>query len=402
MRPIRILHVSDLHLAEQPERHSVIDKSGAVKKAVRDLLARDVKEAILSGQAKNIKPALQRFLDEESVAALVGAVSLVDRQKVNEAVDAALMRMMQSDFSFRDLSVQALKDLTIASSYNTAALDCLCNFVEEQDHNLHAIIITGDLATTGFGFDLEKGRLFLEGTPPFDQTISDTKVPKMLLPGNHDRYIYTSDGFLFAPGGTRFDEILQNHWDGPVRVFKPLRGDENLSVVIIAADFSLQSKKDCTLPLLRLSRLAQGRVYPAILEELVKKTRIARQQERALGYTPVTLWAIHFPPFFTYCDTGPIQQALNDLTKNLIDEDRLIDEAREHFVDAVLAGHTHEAQDYLAASIRVLCAGTTTQDDSAEKQCQLIEVSRNRIGQPKVVVTEYVQDHSQTSFSPKS
>jgi hypothetical protein len=79
MRPIRILHVSDLHLAEQPERHSVIDKSGAVKKAVRDLLARDVKEAILSGQAKNIKPALQRFLDEESVAALVGAVSLVDR-----------------------------------------------------------------------------------------------------------------------------------------------------------------------------------------------------------------------------------------------------------------------------------------------------------------------------------
>jgi len=401
MEPIRILHVSDLHLADQPQRHSVLDQYASVKTAVQRALASEIKDVILRGGPGDTKKILQDLLAEDSVASLLDALSRVDRRQINIAIDAALMRMVKTDFSFRDLTVETLKNLSIASSYNPGALDCLCNFVDEESERLDAIIITGDLATTGFDMDLEKGRIFLEGTGFFDQTISGAAPPKMLLPGNHDRYIYTARGFLFAPGGTRFDTILGNHWSGPVQVFEPLRDGKDLSVVIIAADFSLRSKADCTFPLLKLSRLAQGRVYEDILDELVQKTRAVRRQERSERYTPVTLWAIHFPPFFSYAGAGRVGQALNNLTKNLIDEDRLIEKAKEHFVDAILAGHTHEAQDYTGGTyaIRVLCAGTTTQDDPSEKQCQIIEVSRNRIGQPKVIINEYKQDLARSSFT---
>ena len=403
MDPIRILHVSDLHLAEQPQRHSILDQSSAVKKAMTNMVASVVKDAILSAHPAKIRQALEKLLDEESIVALTEAVGRLDKATVNEGIDSALKRTMEADFSFKDVAVQALKDFTIASSYNPGALDCLCNFVDDEDAFLDAILITGDLATTGFDCDLEKGRLFLEGTGFFEQTIAQALTEKMLLPGNHDRYVYTGKGFLFAPGGTRFDEVLQRHWSGPVKVYGPIRDEKDLSVVIVAADFSLRSKEDCTLPFLKLSRLAQGRVYRSILDELIEKTRVARHDERARGYTPVTLWAIHFPPYFTYSNTGRVAQTLDSLTKNLIDEDQLIAEAKKHFVDAILAGHTHEPQDYPAGeyAIRVLCAGTTTQDDVAEKQCQIIEVSRNRIGQPRIINTEYVQDHALSSFKLK-
>jgi 3',5'-cyclic AMP phosphodiesterase CpdA len=404
MRPIRILHVSDLHLAEQPQRHSILDRSTAVKAAIRNLVASVVKDAILAGQPGHIKAALKNLLDDKSISALVDALSHIDREKVNERIDAALKTTMESDFSFEAFVVQTLKDLTIASSYNSGALDCLCNFVEDEEDNLDAIIITGDLATTGFDADLEKGRIFLEGTGLFEQTISHAKAPKMLLPGNHDRYIYTGRGFLFAPGGTRFDQILQNHWSGPIRAYGAIRDGKDLSVVVLAADFSLRSKNDCTLPFMKLSRLAQGRVYRWILDDLVKRTQVARQKERADGYTPVTLWAIHFPPSFLYQGASKVAQTLNDLTKNLIDEDELVDEAKEHFVDAILAGHTHEPQDYMAGAgaMRVLCAGTTTQDDVAEKQCQIIEVSRNSIDQPRIINIEYLQDEWRSTFTLKT
>ena len=76
--------------------------------------------------------------------------------------------------------------------------------------------------------------------------------------------------------------------------------------------------------------------------------------------------------------------------------------AREENV-CILAGHTHEAQDYdtKRPGVRVLCAGSATQPDSYDKQCQIIEVSWNAMPQPKVTVTEYEQDKSWSTFKRK-
>jgi len=198
--PIRILHVSDMHLAAVPQRHSVLDKQAAVRDAAKKALAADVKAAIASGKAGDFSKAFQNVLDGDSIALLQRASSGVDKAQIYKALDSALNKIVTSDKSLSLLAAEALRDLTFASSYNPGALDCLCNFIEDQESRLNAIIITGDLATTGLEPDLEKARAFLEGdpdvAPEFDQTIAHVKLPVFVLPGNHDRYQYTGKGFF--------------------------------------------------------------------------------------------------------------------------------------------------------------------------------------------------------------
>jgi 3',5'-cyclic AMP phosphodiesterase CpdA len=401
MKPTRILHISDLHLAQQPFRRSILDRSAKLRIAVRKALLSDLKDSVTRGGPGRLRRLFKDLLNDESITALRQALRSVNKQQLNAATDQVLETLLRDDRSFRNLSVQLLKDLTIASSFDPKLLFCLCNFIEEEDPALDAVIVTGDLATTGLQVDLEKGLEFLEGGSV--QSISTTSAAKLLLPGNHDRYRYTGKGFLYAPGDTLFDTTFQNYWKGPVQAYEPLRNADGLSVIIIAADFSLQSEHDCTLPLLKLSRLAQGRVYPCLLKELVRLTKQLKANERKDGYTPVIFWALHFPPFFVHQDSGRVSQAIYGQTKNLIDEKLLIRKAKEERVYAILAGHTHEAQDYETSrrGVRVLCAGSATQSDPGDKQCQIIEVSWNAIHQPKVIVTEYEPDYSSSSFKPK-
>jgi 3',5'-cyclic AMP phosphodiesterase CpdA len=383
-----------LHLAEIPNRHSILDKRGLLTNAVKQAIVADLKKTILTCKMANLGSALENILDGDSVALL----KQVKAERLIEVIDETLQKIARSDKSLHQLTLEALKSLTIATSYNPGALDCLCNFID--DERLDAIVITGDLATTGLGPDLEKARLFLESKSEFDQSIAYVAAPVHLLPGNHDRFIYTGRGFLFAPGGKDFDSVFASRWSTPVTVYDVLR-NQDLSILLVAADFGLISEKDSTFPLLKLNRLAQGRIYPEILNQLETTTQQAQREERTRGVrTLVTLWAIHFPPFFPHRNAGSVGRILDRLTKGLIDEQKLIDSARLHNVSAILAGHTHEADDYSAGDhrLRILCAGTATQDDVVEKHCQIIEVSKNAIGQPKIIIKEYLQDRNASSF----
>lgn len=118
---------------------------------------------------------------------------------------------------------------------------------------------------------------------------------------------------------------------------------------------------------------------------------------------PAVLWAVHFPPYFAYKDAGWFARRLNNVTKNLIDEKLLVRAAKQNRVQAILAGHTHEAQDYETrkSGVRVLCAGSATQDDPGDKQCQMIEVTLGPANQPKIDFVEYEPDLSATTFKPK-
>jgi predicted phosphodiesterase len=381
-----------------------LDRPKAIQEAAKRAIAADLKGAILNGKIGNFTAALQNILDGSSIQLLQQAAAS-GQQQISAALDAAFLAIVDSDKSIGELAVEALRDLTFASSYNPGALDCLCNFIDDQEPNLSAIIITGDLATTGFHDDLVKARAFLEGSPgvspEFDQTIAHVGVPKLVLPGNHDRYQFTARGFLYAPGSERFESVLSNHWTDKIKVYQPFRDPaEKLSVVIVAADFCLRTTSDAAWPLRSLNRLAQGRVHTDLLIDLKTKTAAAKAAEQ--GNTVVVIWAIHFPPYFPYRGAGAITRLSSRLNKNLIDEHTLISAARELNVVAILAGHTHQADDYNLfgyRSIRVLCAGSATQDDPGDKQCQIIEVTRNRIGQPKVVVKGFKLDTLHSTFA---
>jgi 3',5'-cyclic AMP phosphodiesterase CpdA len=401
MTTIRILHISDLHLAEQPNLRSIIDRASGVKTAVTKTLLSDIKETALKDKPYKIWSAFEGLLKDENVRALRMALKRPTKQQVNDAIDEVLSSIVLGDGSFKRLVAQVLKEQTFASSFDTRLLYCLCNFIEDEEPQLHAIIITGDLATTGLYVDLERALSFIEG--PLNPTIAivpDKK--KLVLPGNHDRFIYTEEGFLYAPGGSDFDEGFHRYWDNPVTAYEPLRSG-SLSVIIIGADLGLQSKDDCTFPLLKLSRLAQGRVYTEILAQLMQLTNDLRNQEQRAGYVPVVMWAVHFPPFFGYQNAGWFERRLNNVTKNLIDEKLLVRAAKKNGVQAILAGHTHEAQDYATrkSGVRVLCAGSATQDDPGDKQCQMIRVTLDPANRAAISVVEYQPDMSGTTFRPK-
>ena len=401
MTTIRILHISDLHLAEQPNLRSIIDRASGVKAAVRKTLLSDIKETALKDKPYKIWSAFKGLLEDENVTALRMALKRPTKQQVNDAIDEVLGRIVLGDGSFKRLVAHVLKEQTFASSFDTRLLYCLCNFIEDEAPRLNAIVVTGDLATTGLKVDLDRALSFLEGPiNPSIAIVPDDK--KLILPGNHDRFVYTKEGFLYAPGGPLFDNHFKRFWDNPVTAYEPLRSG-NLSVIIIGADFGLQNKKHCTFPLLKLSRLAQGLVYTKILEELVQVTNYVEHKEQDADYVPVVLWAVHFPPYFKYKDAGWFARRLNNLTKNLIDEKLLVRAAKQNRVQAILAGHTHEPQDYPTrkSGVRVLCAGSATQDDPGDKQCQMIEVALGSANQPTISIVEYEPDRSATTFKLK-
>jgi predicted phosphodiesterase len=401
MPPVRILHASDLHLAEFPLSRSIIDDQQAKLDAAKELLS-DVVEALKEGRLGDVI----NFLGEAIVSPLAEAVSSFDRKRLNEEIDAALMKIAGSDILVDYISTDILRKVFAASSYDPGAVECLSTFIDTRD-DFDALILTGDIATTGDSNDLEKARVFLEGPPggrndyEAELTIAGLIQPVHVLPGNHDRYTYSDLGFLYSPGGNEFDQILQRHWSGKVKVFSPpiRKEQDEISVLVVAADFGLQRPEDCTWPLLKVNRLAQGRVYPNILDELRAATAAAQESERAQypRNTIVTLWAVHFPPFFPY--SGRFE-FMHRRTHNLIDEHDLVARAAECGVQAILAGHTHKADDYPAGreQVRVLCAGTATQNEDSDRQIQILNISKGWDGEIDIEVENYLLDVDASTF----
>src|SRR5215213_6115308 len=233
-------------------------------------------------------------------------------------------------------SYDPTRTLALAEFINN---DYESNHIRRRNEPLDAIVLTGDVATTGLTDDLKCARRFLEdpydpGVPaqqdavPGEGSISrvlahdgctcSEPVSLLLMPGNHDR-LRPANFTVFSPGGRQFDAILGGHWNsaplqqhGPdVRELKIDRG--SLSVSVIAADFNLQHKKHRDGKW--WNKYAQGRVYSGILYHMKQAT--AKVPEES-----VVLWATHFPPSFPN-----IPHAMK-----LIDDARLIEAANRHEV----------------------------------------------------------------------
>jgi 3',5'-cyclic AMP phosphodiesterase CpdA len=246
--------------------------------------------------------------------------------------------------------------LRTLTSHNPFMLEGAARLAFAKRHSIDAILITGDLATTGRANDLETALNFVDtsahsrwlstsGKP----TLRGADVPIRLLPGNHDRYM---SAFPYFAGGELFDQIFQRYWTAgrgvqSQIVLQGTRRGEFLGIV--SADLSLRTNADSVGS--AFSYLGQGRVYADILVDL----QVATNELRSNFPQIAIVWAVHFPP--EYPNVNPDLQ--------LLEGQSLLETARSNRVECIFSGHTHRALIYtFSDQVHVHCAGTSCHCDS--------------------------------------
>ncbi len=278
--------------------------------------------------------------------------------------------MQQKIIGFPDrkhLSQFPLGQVSLApSSYDFDLAKAVAKHAFYRGNRLDAILITGDLATVGYTADLGLAHDYvhapglpraLPGQPAWSwapwlsaagfPTLEPAGAPIVLLPGNHDRF----QGWLMHAGGTDFDVVFHSDWNGQRKAQTLIvlqLEQENLAIV--AADFTLQHNKDADVATGgRWAYMGQGKVYPAVLQDLLQETHAQRAEYGRVA----VVWALHFPGEFAQLD--PVLRLIDD---------HLLSVATQVGVTHIFCGHTHEPRQYALASnpaIQVYCAGTATQ-----------------------------------------
>jgi 3',5'-cyclic AMP phosphodiesterase CpdA len=241
------------------------------------------------------------------------------------------------------------------SSSDPSLVDAAACWLYRDDNGFDAILVTGDLGTTGQPADLALAHDYLfapavpggywsvTGKPSFQAS----GAPVYVLPGNHDRF----EGWYLGPAGKQFDLAFgKSGWSaGQGAQILAVLGQpgEGEKLAVVAADFTLASYWDATGP---WGYMGQGMVYPAVLSALAAATRRVKEVYGEVG----VVWAVHFPPCFAGID--PDLALLNELA--------LPPAAAALGVEHLFCGHTHEAREYVVPGkppLHVHCAGTTTQ-----------------------------------------
>lgn len=253
------------------------------------------------------------------------------------------------------------------SSHDPKLLDALAHFARDLQRGLknhdpvHAILLTGDAATTGRQSDLDEAREFvsdppLPGTPNTlsgAPTLQGAGVPVLFLAGNHDRF----DGRSCDAGGDLFDTVFHpSSYPFPkksnrVTMLHTMQGANKNRLGLLAADFTLAKNQHAQGGV--FDYLGQGAIYPKILKRLVRETKKVKQDPKL-----AIVWVLHFPPEFP-----GISSSLKLLNDNLIAA-----AAQDASVPFVLAGHTHDHRQTPypvnlqgATVYEVLCAGSASQ-----------------------------------------
>lgn len=245
----------------------------------------------------------------------------------------------------------------LLSSHNHEIAVRFRDFVDTQLRSRDAMIITGDLATTGERQDLGAARDFLEAWIQ-----ANPARPLVLLPGNHDRY--TSDRILGRPtgrpGGVAYHQVFREYaaprpggapesetygriYVEP-RLVRPRLGQR---LILISADFTLASNdKQYSL----FGRFGLGRATAGTMEKLVEVTR--KMVHRHSRERVFVIWCLHFNPDYSrpnlwlrLLERRRVRSALKD---------------RSLRVAAVLCGHTHKPDEKTLEGIPLLITGAVT------------------------------------------
>lgn len=365
MPTIRILHASDLHISIHKNMVSPIDQLT---------------------QLGNVK------LNPTTLAQLA--------KWATRALKAFLKKMTASSYE-----PDVLKHLTLFI-YNNARQKKVDgeDQIEQGDDKVDAVLLSGDVATTGSQLDIDKVKSFLNSSidpiHPYENlngeaTLTAVSIPVWIVPGNHDRFEPTRRLFLFqsvllprffVPGARRFDQII-DFQHAPARELGALpdwpSGATPLRVVVLGADFSLKQLGDHDG---FYGWLAQGRVYDDVLQQLIDKTEAAKDKHKAYNQGVLCiLWVVHFPPGYPHLSKP----------HRLLFESKLTNAANKYGVKAILAGHTHEQVSYRkpGTTFDVLCCGTTTQyvppKTSGRNRFQIVNVMCNDSSNVLVTVENY-------------
>jgi 3',5'-cyclic AMP phosphodiesterase CpdA len=229
-----------------------------------------------------------------------------------------------------------------------------------------AVLVTGDLATTGSDADLLIardyffGRLASEWVPTkaaLPSLIGDAACATFTLPGNHDRY----EGRALRPGNLSFERFFGNNWDfgagvihdtesvfaqSPAKYGLLLKPDNRHGLLVCFADLSLDYGDQRGA----FDWIGQGSVNTPQLMALIDTTRKVRLELEDANVDFGIIWAVHFPPCFSGIDPA----------LELIGGQRLIDAAAQHGATLILAGHTHADRCYRSESgVWVSCGGAS-------------------------------------------
>lgn len=269
--------------------------------------------------------------------------------------------------AFSRLLSPAWKEIWLLTSFSPDMASDFSQKISDLQHEIDALVVTGDLATTGTQRDLGAARAYFEGRVPsewspsqgsFASFLNDTVVPLVVMPGNHDRYVMP----FFFPRSTEFENFFGDYWNfsGPeparFATHKYVRTTylqkDGVILALCAADFSLHAVGPAAL--VDLSYMGQGeakeRAYlhkaQLPLDELTEQTRWIKE---TYAHAAV-IWCIHFPPKYPEVDRR----------LSLVNDELLLQRAGELNIELVLSGHTHQFKSYLVDGTRVVCCGTTT------------------------------------------
>jgi Calcineurin-like phosphoesterase len=216
------------------------------------------------------------------------------RLRLHIAVKANLTSVI--DYISAGMYFHALRPRALASTYDPSILlrladliysDYSGKYINRAGKPLDAVLLTGDLATTGKQHDIETAVKFIDGplhqylptmTPDYVPTLAASRTPVWLLPGNHDR-LRRAKVTGYSPGGNIFNTLFASHWSTPITEYTPLLSRSGLSVAVIGVDFNLQHKRQ------REGRwwnkYAQGRVDQTILSNLEQTTKTDSKRSRS-------------------------------------------------------------------------------------------------------------------------
>lgn len=250
--------------------------------------------------------------------------------------------------------------------------DCLEEVARIANKNaaldrIDGVIVSGDIADSGRTSDLAiaKDFLFPQELKGFQWITSKLKPslnvynkPIIFLPGNHDRFGF----FDLVPGSKEFDKFFSGHWKGNDRgiSFWCLPDDKNPQLMIICADFTIKSLRDC------IFWIGQGKVYDDQLRELLNFTKKAKDK------TPV-IWVLHFAPDKQVGQENPVPFKLK-----LNDSRILVKKAEVFDIKYIFCGHIHKGTNYnagISKKVMIHCAGSSTCPELNENpSINLIEI----------------------------
>lgn len=285
----------------------------------------------------------------------MGRINLLHVSDLHIAKNPKLPALKET--SYEDYIKRLWEHETLAS-YDPGILRALTKFIGKRQNELHAVIVTGDISTSGLDHDLRLASKVIEKFNNHRQTF--------ILPGNHDRYQNMFDGInlVFKPGGKRFHYHFGKYWNDDVRENQELT-DGNLTVCVISADFSLRRIGDSKV-YVPGGFYAQGYVYRDILDELKEATDNVSAKFGSTTQVAV-IWALHFPPVAFGIAAH----------SELVGANELIKAAKDKEILALISGHSHYKIKESKDELFFLGAGSATQVDGKGNHIQIITIDND-------------------------